>query len=60
MTSETFFRAMSHAKVLIDRKLFNQICDKVQVDEKRNIISGILRAPLVTSDNERKRKRLLN
>ena len=48
-----------YAKVLIDRKLFNQICDKVQVDEKRNIISGILRAHLVTSDNERKRKRLL-
>ena len=50
---------MSHAKVLIDRKLFNQICDKVQVDEKKNTISGILRASLVAPDHERKRKRFV-
>ena len=48
---------MSHAKVLIDRKLFNQFCDKVQVDEKKNIITGIVRASLVAPGNERKRKR---
>ena len=49
---------MSRAKVLIDSALFKKLCDKVHVDEKKNTITGILRAELVAPDNERKHKRL--
>ena len=51
---------MSHAKILVDRKLFNQICEKVQVDEKNNTITGILRASLTKDGADKNRKRLLN
>ena len=53
-----FFR-MPHAKVLIDRRLFNQLCEKVQVDEKNNTITGILRASLVSDGSNKDRKRLI-
>ena len=48
---------MSHAKILIDRRLFNQICEKVQIDEKKNTITGILRASLTKDGSDKDRKR---
>ena len=50
---------MPHAKVLIDRRLFNQLCEKVQIDEKNNTITGILRASLVNDGSNKNRKRLI-
>ena len=49
---------MPHAKVLIDRRLFKQLCEKVQIDEKNNTITGILRASLAKDGSNKNRKRL--